>query len=195
MDNITKSPTEKFPIYFCYSTDMIAGETIVSWVLTCVNSATGADSSATIVESDSSASPFREVKVVVQAGTENDEHSLECVVLTNNGSTYQRDCLLIIHSEVTDGFTKQPDDAFLFDVDFTRRIESGDSLTSAAIVAIKESDGTTASVTSTPYVVTPKVGVPAYGGTDGETYRLGVRGTTVLGYVYEKIVRMNVQEY
>jgi hypothetical protein len=39
------------------------------------------------------------------------------------------------------------------------------------------------------------VAVPAYGGTDGETYRLGVRGTTTLGYLYEKFVRMSVQEF
>jgi hypothetical protein len=100
-----------------------------------------------------------------------------------------------IQSVVDDSFTKQPADAFLFDVDYTRRLEVGDTVASAAVSAIKESDGSGASVTSTPAVATPKVSVPAYGGTDGETYRLGIRGTTAAGYVYEKFVRMNVQEY
>jgi hypothetical protein len=116
-------------------------------------------------------------------------------VVTSNGNTYQRDLLLYVRSLVDDSFTKQPADAFLFDVDFTRRLETGDTVASAAISAIMESDGSAASVTSTPAIVTPKVSVPAYGGTDGETYRLGVRGTTAAAYVYEKFVRMSVQEF
>ncbi|TFH33344.1 MAG: hypothetical protein E4G97_00785 [Deltaproteobacteria bacterium] len=193
MDNITKSPTEKFPIYFNFSSDMIAGETISTKTLTCKNAATGVSSKATIVDNESIVNT--DVVAVVKAGTEDDEHSLQCVVVTNNGNTYQRDLLLRIQSVVDDSFTKQPDDAFLFDVDFTRRLESGDTVASAVIVAILESDGTAASITSTPAIVTPKVGIPAYGGTDGETYRLGIQGTTAAGYVYEKFVRMNVQEY
>jgi hypothetical protein len=104
--------------------------------------------------------------------------------------------MLRIQSVVDDSFTKQPDDAFLFDVDFTRRLEAGDTVSTAAIAAVKESDGSdAAALVSTPFVVTPKVSVPVLGGTDGETYRLGVRGTTALGYLYEKFVRMNVQEF
>lgn len=193
MDTLTKSPAEKFPLYFNFSMDMIAGETIATKALTCWNAATGVDSSATIVDSSAIASP--DVKVVVKAGTEDDEHLIQCIVVTSNGNTYQRDLLLRIQSVVDDSFTKQPDDAFLFDVDYTRRLESGDTVVSAVISAIKESDGSAASVTSTPAIVTPKVGVPTYGGTDGETYRLGVRGTTALGYLYEKFVRMSVQEF
>jgi len=193
MDTLTKSPAEKFPIYFNFSSDMIAGETIATKTLTCVNSATGVSTKITIVDSEVIVSP--DVKVVVKAGTEDDEHSIQCVVATSNGNTYQRDLLLRIQSVVDDSFTKQPDDAFPFDVDYTRRLEPGDTVASATISAILESDGSAASVTSTPAIVTPKVAVPAYGGTDGETYRLGVRGTTTLGYLYEKFVRMSVQEF
>jgi len=193
MDNITKSPAEKFPVYFNFSSDMIAGETIATKTLTCVNSATGVSTKTTIVDSEAIVSP--DVKVVVKAGTEDDEHSIQCVVATSNGNTYQRDLLLRIQSVVDDSFSKQPGDSFLFDVDYTRRLEPGDTVASATISAILESDGSAASVTSTPAIVTPKVAVPAYGGTDGETYRLGVRGTTTLGYLYEKFVRMSVQEF
>jgi len=192
MDNITKSPIEKFPIYFNFSNDMIPGETISTKALSCVNSATGVTSKTTIVDSEAIVSP--DVKVVIKAGTEDDEHSIQCVVVTSNGNTYQRDLLLRIQSVVDDSFTKQPDDAFLFDVDYTRRLEAGDTVASAAISAIMESDGSAASVTSTPSIVTPKVSVPVYGGVDGETYRLGIRGTTAAGDVYEKFIRMNVQE-
>jgi hypothetical protein len=193
MDTLTKSPAEKFPIYFNFQTDMVVGETIATKTLTCKSAATGVDSSATIIDSSAIVSP--DVIVIVKAGTEDDEHLIQCVVMTSNGNTYQRDLLLRIQSVVDDSFTKQPDDAFLFDVDFTRRLEAGDTVASAVVSAIKESDGSAASVTSTPMVASPKVNVPVYGGTDGETYRLGVRGTTTLGYLYEKFVRMNVQEY
>jgi hypothetical protein len=172
---------------------MIVGETISTKTLTCKNAATGVDSSATIVDSSTIVSP--DVKVVVKAGTENDEHLLQCIVSTDNGNIYQRDLLLYIHSEVTDSFTKQPGDNFLFDVDYTRRLESGDVVASAAVSAILEADGTAASVYNPASVATPKIGVPVFGGVDGETYRFGVRGTTNLGYVYEKFVRMNVQEF
>jgi len=193
MDNITKSPIEKFPIYFNFSSDMIVGETISSKTVTCWNSSTGTSSKTAIVDSETIASP--DVKVVVKAGTEDDEHSLQCVVVTSNGNTYQRDLLLYVRSLVDDSFTKQPADAFLFDVDYTRRLESGDVIASAAVSAVKESDGSAASVFNTPSVISPKIGVPVYGGTSGYTYRFGVRGTTNMGYVYEKFVRMSVQEF
>jgi len=193
MDNITKSPIEKFPIYFNFSSDMIVGETISTKTLTCVNSATGVTSKATIVDSETIASP--DVKVVVKAGTEDDEHLIQCLVTTSNGNIYQRDIVVFVKSVIDDSFTKQPGDSFLFDVDYTRRLESGDVIASAAVSAVKESDGSAASIFNTPSVISPKIGVPVYGGINGYTYRFGVRGTTNMGYIYEKFIRMNVQEF
>jgi len=209
MDTRTKSPAEKFPIYFNFSNDLAAGETVDSYVLTSINAATGEDSATDraydpgppevleivkVIDSDSLSSP--DVIVVLKDGVEDDEHRIQCVATTSAGNVYQRDLLLFIHSEVTDSFTKQPDDAFMFDVDFTRRLETGDTVASAAAVAVKESDGTdAAALVSTLMVAAPIVSVPVLDGTDGETYRLGIRGTTAAGYVYEKFVRMSVQEY
>jgi hypothetical protein len=208
LDQITKSPIEKFPVYFNFSNDLIAGETITSFVLTSINATTGESSAsdraydagppvvpAIVKVIDSSANQTPDIQVVLKDGVEDDEHQIQCVATTNNGNTYQRDLLLAIHSEVTDSFTKQPGDTSTFDVDFTRRLGGGDTVTSSSVVAIKESDGLSASVTLAPAVVSPKVGVPAYGGTDGETYRIGIRGATASGYIYEKFVRMNVQEF
>jgi hypothetical protein len=209
MDTITKSPIERFPVYFNFSTDMIAGETIENITdFTSINQATGESSfedraydpgPPEVLEIvkviDSFAIQTPEVQLVLKDGVEGDEHHIQCVVMTSNGNTYQRDLLLRIQSVVDDSFTKQPADAFLFDVDFTRRLEAGDTVASAAIAAVVESDGSGAAVAGTPAIASPKVAVPVYGGTDGETYRLGIRGTTAAGYVYEKFVRMNVQEY
>jgi hypothetical protein len=209
MDTLIKSPIEKFPIRFGFSNDLLSGETISTKTVTCVSAADGSNTKADIaysagppvipastgiVLSESIVSP--EVILVIQAGVENDEHLIQCVITTSLGNVYQRDLLLIIQTVVDDSFSKQPADAFLFDVDFTRRLETGDTVSTATCLATKESDGTdvSGSVAPTVEVITPKIGVHVAAGSDGETYLLGVRGTTVAGYVYEKNVRMNVQE-
>jgi hypothetical protein len=193
MDTLIKSPIEKFPIGFNFSNDLLSSEAISTKTVTCINSATGLTSKTTII--DSEAISEQEVRVVLKAGTEGDEHSIQCAIATSNGNVYQRDLIVYIQNVIDDSFTKQPDDSFLFDVDYTRRLESGDVVASAAVSSILESDGTAASVYNAPSVITPKIGVPVYGGVDGKTYRFGVRGTTNMGYIYEKLIRMSVQEF
>ena len=194
MDNLTKSPVEKFPIRFNFSVDFITGETITTKTVTCVSAATGVSSKTTII--DSEAIVDADVVVVLKAGTEGDEHNIQCVIFTSKGNQYQRDLLLGIQSVVTDSFNKQPSDAFSFGLDFTRRLESGDTLASVVGVGTKESDGSDVSATVIPFteVITPKAGVRVAAGEDGETYLVRVQGTSATGYVYEKILRMNVQE-
>ena len=194
MDTITKSPIEKFPVKFNFSTDFIGGETITTRTITCVSAATGVSSAATII--DSEATVDSDVVVVLKAGTEGDEHNIQCVVFTSKGNRYQRDLLLMIQTVVTDTFNKQPDDTFSFDLDFSRRLEAGDTLASVVGAATKEADGSDVSGTMIPFteIISPKVGVRVAVGLDGETYLLAIRGTSAVGYVYEKIFRMNVQE-
>ena len=194
MDTTTKSPIEKFPVKFNFSTDFIGGETITTRTITCVSAATGVSSAATII--DSEATVDSDVVVVLKAGTEGDEHNIQCVVFTSKGNRYQRDLLLMIQTVVTDTFNKQPDDTFSFSVSFSRRLESGDTLASVVGVATKESDGSDVSATVIPFteIISPKAGVRVAVGIDGETYLLAIRGTSTAGYVYEKIFRMNVQE-
>jgi hypothetical protein len=187
----------------------LAGETIVSQVLTCKNSATGDNTKDDvvydagppeilardrIVVSETIVSP--DVDVVIANGLEGEEHSIQCVATTSLGNVFDRDLLLIVQTVVTDAFSKQPLDAFLFDVDFIRRLETGDTISTGACLATKESDGTDVSATVAPSVevVSPKVGVHVAAGTDGKTYLLGVRAITAAAYVYEKNVRMSVQE-
>jgi len=194
MDSIIKSPIEKYPIEFNFSPDLITGETITTKTVTCVSAATGVSSAATII--DSEAIVDSDVVVVLKAGTEGDEHNIQCVVFTSKGNRYQRDLLLMIQTVVTDSFNKQPDDTFSFSHSFSRRLESGDTLASVVGVATKESDGSDVSGTMIPFteIISPKVGVRVAVGIDGETYLLAIRGTSTAGYVYEKIFRMNVQE-
>jgi hypothetical protein len=119
------------------------------------------------------------------------------VVTTSKGNRYQRDLLLVIQSVIDDLFNKQPDDQVTFEVDFTRRLEAGDSLATIVATAIQESDGSDDSAGVLPYteVISPKVGIRTAGGVDGETYRLSIQGTSAVGYVYEKFIRMNCQEF
>jgi hypothetical protein len=194
MDTLIKSPIERFPVHFNFSVDLLAAETVITKIITCINSATGVDSSAAIIDSEAIVSP--EVNVVIKGGTEGDEHSIQCVATTNLGNVFDRDLLLMVRTVVDDSFSKQPSDAILFDVDFSRRLETGDTVFSGAVLATKESDGTDVSATVAPLVevITPRVGVHVAAGTDGATYLLGVRATTVAGYVYEKNIRMTTQE-
>jgi hypothetical protein len=194
LDTVTKSPIERFPIYFNFSADLIPGETIITGTITCVSAATGISSKTTII--DSEATVDSDVVVVLKAGTEGDEHNIQCVVFTSKGNRYQRDLLLMIQTVVTDTFNKQPDDTFSFAHSFSRRLETGDTLASVVGVATKESDGSDVSGTMIPFteIISPKVGVRVAVGLDGETYLLAIRGTSTAGYVYEKIFRMNVQE-
>jgi len=194
LDTLIKSPIERFPIKFNFSVDLITGETITTRTITCVSAATGISSAGTII--DSEATVDSDVVVVLKAGTEGDEHNIQCVIFTSKGNRYQRDLLLMIQSVVTDSFDKQPDDTFSFDLDFSRRLESGDTLASVAVVATKESDGSDVSSTVAPFseVISPKAGIRVAVGLDGETYLVAVRGTSTAGYVYEKTFRMNVQE-
>jgi hypothetical protein len=194
MDTVIKSPAEKFPIRFNFSTDLLSSEAISTKTVTCINSSTGVTSKAIIIDSETISE--QEIRVVLKAGTEGDEHTIQCVITTSLGNTYQRDLLLMVQTVVDDSFSKQPGDAFLFDVDFTRRLETGDTVASATCLATKESDGSdvSGSVAPTVEVITPRVGIHVAAGTDGKTYLLGVRATTVATYVYEKNVRMSVQE-
>lgn len=194
METLIKSPIEKYPIRFNYSVDFIPGELITNLTLTCVNAATGVSTKTTIIDSETNSSP--EIVVVLKAGTEGDEHHIQSVITTNLGNSYQRDLLLAIQTVVSDSFGKQPSDRVLFDVDFTRRLETGDTVFSGSVLATKESDGSDVSATVIPLVevLSPRVGVHTAAGDDLETYLLGVRATTNAGYVYEKPVRMNVQE-
>jgi len=194
MDTLIKSPIEKFPVKFNFSVDFITGETITTRTITCVSAATGVSSAATII--DSEATVDSDVVVVLKAGTEGDEHNIQCVVFTSKWNRYQRDLLLAVQTVVTDSFNKQPDDTFSFDLDFSRRLEDGDSLATVVGIATKEADGSDVSGTMIPFteIISPKVGVRVAVGLDGETYLLAIRGTSAVGYVYEKIFRMNVQE-
>jgi|SRR3972149_3738073 len=195
MNNISKSPNEKHPVYFNFSSDLLPGETISSIVLTCVNEATGVTSATTIIDSSSIASP--NVKVVLKGGTEGQSHAIQCVATTSLGNTYDLDLRLVVEIDVDDSFTKQPGDSFVFGVDFTNRLADAETVATAAVSALKESDGSSVygSVVLAPSVITPMVGVPVLAGVSGYTYLIAVRGITSLGYTYEKFIRMTVQEF
>jgi len=194
MGRLTKSPIEKFPAYFNFSINMLSGETIASHAVTCVDEATGLSTSSTIV--DSSGIVGKEIVVVVKSGTEGDVHHIQCRAQTSGGSWFQQDLKLTIQAVVSSNFSKQPDDAWVEEWDFKKDLPSGDTINSGVAVATKESDGSdqTGVVTGTAQVVGTTVGIPVLAGTDGESYLIGFRATTVAGYVYENTVRMNVQE-
>lgn len=194
MKKFIKAPAEKYPIFFNYTEDLVPGESVASYVLTCVNVESGVDTSTAIIDSDSLISP--DVEVVIKAGTEGEAHHINCKATTSSGNVYDREALVVVQTDVTDDFIKQPNASFAFAVKYDRVLKNGDSLSSAAATAIKESDGSSVygSIVLAPAVVGTRIAVPVTGGVNGETYRIGVLGTTGLGYIYQKTIRMILLE-
>lgn len=189
-----KAPAEVRPYYFNFSHDLLPDEEIVSYDLTCVDVSDSTDSSATIISSDSIVG--KEVEVIVQAGTEGEMHKANCIAQTSYGSEYERELFLEIKTVVTDDFIKQPGASFTFAVKFDNRLANGESLASVAGAATRESTGASVygSIVLTMYLVGTQCLVPVTGGTNGETYLIEARGTTSLGRVHQKTIRMICKE-
>ena len=196
MNKISKSPRELFPILFNFTNDLAGGENIDHITLTCIDEADGSDSSVEIINTSSITA--KEATIVLQAGTVGDEHAIQCVAVTTRGNEYDRDAKLRILIDIDDSFNKQPADSFLFDVDYKHRlVASNETIDSAAVEALDEATGLSVygTIVLAPSILSPKIGVPVTGGVAGNTVRIGVLGTTSLGYKHEKFIRMNLVEF
>lgn len=90
---------------------------------------------------------------------------------------------------------KQPADQLDYDVDFSKWLPSGDTVTSA-IASASTIDGDTAPLVVDSVSVTDTV-VKAWisGGLDGNTYKVTVTATTAAGRVKEEEFKIRVKEY
>lgn len=195
MDIISKKSYEKFPIRFNYSNNLTTLETVASIVLTCVNTATGVDTSGTIISSSSIASP--DVMVVLMAGAVGDRHLLTCKATTNLTTVYEKEVIINIVDSTEGSFTKQPYETYIISMDFTNVLESGDTLASQNLTAIRKSDATSATTTviTSSGIDGGKLSVLVKAGTNGETYQLTGKVITILSYQYQMDVLMQVVEF
>lgn len=195
MDTISKKSYEKYPVRFNFSNDMTTLETVLSVVITCINPVTGADTSGAIISSSSISTP--DVIVTIMAGVVGDSHLLTCKATTNLSNVFEKEVIIKIVDSIEGTFTKQPQETYLISMDFTNILETGDTLASQTVTAIKKSDGSSATATvinGAGLDGTFKVSVVVKSGTSGETYLLTTKVVTASTYQYQMDVFMRTVE-
>lgn len=194
INNITKTAYEKFPIYAKFSEELSSSDSILSQTLTCVNTLTGANTKATIIDSHIISSV--QILIVIKAGTVNELHHIASKIITANGTCAECDIFLSIKDLTNGFFKKQPSEEFNIQFDFENRIGL-ESIGSKTVTATKVSDGSDATSTVIAFsevsCSTIVVGIKA--GTDGESYLISCRVVTdVNSYQMENIIRMDIIE-
>lgn len=96
-----------------------------------------------------------------------------------------------------DSFTKQDSESFPIAIDFSTNIESGDSIVTKTVVALRVSDTvdvTTGVIADTLLVSTSSVvKIVVADGDDTENYKITTVAYTTNGYIYEHDVMMLVR--
>ena len=198
MDRITKTSNERFTITFDFKNDLSSIDSLVSKSVTCVNVATGVDSSATIITSSAIANPKITV-VLAAAGTSGDVHKITCNGSTTLGITFQKEVYLDINDKMYyDTFTKQPTDLFTVGANFSSELATGETITSKAVTSVNGATGasSTSTVIDVSGISSDALSILANmkAGIDGETHIIKFIATTSASNVYEKQVSMRVKE-
>lgn len=191
---LAKTPYEKFPIYFNYGPKLQTTETLASYVLTCVNAITGVDSSADIIVSDSLTGG--KVKVVITGGVNGATHKISCLGTSDIGNDFDIDLYLIIDSDNYDYHEKQVSDEFTIRNDFSDDFESGDTISTRTVTAVKQSDlsTSTSTVIQGSSIENPYIYAGVKGGANGDYHKVSIKIVSASGYKYEKLVMLSVKE-
>lgn len=194
MDLLQKKIYEKIPVSIDFSPDLGTGETVSSFVVTCINIATGADSSSTIILSSTLATPI--VTLVVQAGTTGEKHHIQVLATTNFTSSYDKDFILEIVDTTEGTFIKQPSDAHVIANYFTNMLATGETIYTHTVTAIKKSDSSdaTSTIIYGANIDGSKILIGVRSGADGEAYQIVAKIVTSLGYQWQLDSIMMVRE-
>jgi hypothetical protein len=194
MNTLTKAPYEFFPIYLNFSAELLGGETISSFTLTCVNTRNSLNTISSIV--DSSEISGVKVKVMVKDGGIGEQHKVTAKISTDAGNIYEKDVLLLIGNDDSSEFEKQPKEQFLILNDFKNDLGVGETLWTKAVTATRiddEADFTSAIITMSVFSGT-RVIVGIQAGNDEEYYRIAIQVVTNSGNKFQKNIIMIVNE-
>lgn len=194
MNTLTKAPYEFFPIYLNFSAELLGGETISSFTLTCVNTRNSLNTISSIV--DSSEISGVKVKVMVKDGGIGEQHKVTAKISTDAGNIYEKDVLLLIGNDDSSEFEKQPKEQFLILNDFKNDLGVGETLWTKAVTATRiddEADFTSAIITMSVFSGT-RVIVGIQAGNDEEYYRIAIQVVTNGGNKFQKNIIMIVNE-
>lgn len=196
MNKITKAPYEQFPIYFNFSSELIGGETISSYTITCINTNNLSNTASTIV--DSSEISGVKVKVVVKNGSIEEQHKVTVKIGTNLGNTYEKDVLLLVIYDDVSRFNKQPKEQFLISNDFKKGETElvAETISSKAVTATRMTDEAdfTSSIITLSVISGTRVIVGIQAGNSGEFYRIAIQIVTSAGNKFQKNIIMGVYE-
>lgn len=197
MDVQQKFSYDEFPVYFNFNNFLATNETVISFTLTCVDTATGIDSTSSIIEGTPSLATPR-VTVGVKGGVDQEEHKITVTVTTSFGQVYELELYLEITDYEIDGsFVMQPNDEVLFACDFVNHpVMVSNPVTSKTVTAIRASDGTT--VTSTVILASgidgQKVIIKIGDCTVNEIYRVETKVVTTNGNKHQMNVMVECKE-
>lgn len=195
MDLIVKHSEEYFPIHANFGNDLVFGETVSSYSVSCIKRETGENTLADVVAADSLSSP--DINLNIRNGTDQDVHIITVLGTTSLGNVYKRVILVyIIDDPSQDIFDKTSEEKAVVMVDFTGELETSDTVSSALVTVTSNLDGivyTTTILVSTT-VVTPKVYFKIQAGVAGSDYTLKVKATSASGYKYVRLITMRVRD-
>lgn len=201
MDDISKLPYEKFPIYFRFSSDMVPDEEIIEadTVVTCVSLETGVDTKTKIVAGELLIG--QQIRVIIQDGVLGEVHKITTKVHTTLDNVLEKEVILYIRKDPADTdppVFKQPSEEYSIGNNFADELESGDSIVSHSTLATKQENGSdaTATVIKGDGLADTQVHlhVGVFQGNDFEYYLLEMRVVTALGYRYAKQVTLILNE-
>lgn len=194
VNTLSKYSYEKFPISFNFIRELkTTGESISTKTITCVNAGTGVSSKSTVVPSESISGA--KVVVVIDAGTNGEQHKLTVQITTSGGNSYKKHLILDITRRCDESFSKMPSSEFLIKHDFTEELEDGDTISTVTVTATKTSDDSdaTADVIETSVIEDDSIFAGIMGGSAGYDYRISIKIATTLGYKYQKDIMMEVR--
>jgi hypothetical protein len=194
MNTLTKAPYEFFPIFFNFSAELLSGETISSYTISCINTKNLLNTISTIV--DSSEISGVKIKVMVKDGGIDEQHKLTAKITTSTGNIYEKDVLLVIAYDDGSEFEKQPREQFLILNDFKNELGTGETLWTKAVTATRlddEADFTSQIITMSVFSGT-RVVVGVQSGNDEEVYRIAIQVVTNGGSKFQKNIIMIVNE-
>lgn len=199
-DKIYKLPYEIFPIYFDFSHGMVPDEVVIpeDVSVVCVNQATGADTKAQVIASQTLQG--RRIQVVIKEGVLGEIHKITGKIHTNLDNILEHEVFLYIRKNPSDidAFFKQPKEEYSIGNDFEDDLEPGEAVVSQSVLAIKKIDNSDAS----SFVIKGSgldkslvhLHVGIFNGADQEYYLLEMRLVTAMGYQYAKQVTMILKE-
>jgi hypothetical protein len=194
MDAITKNSYEYFPIHANFGIDLVSGESLTGFSISCIDSSTGLSSVSSLIVGSSLLSP--EVLMGLQGGVDQDHHIITVLGTTNLGNEYRRWIHVFIYDGPQDSFEKGSSEEFTVLVNFSNELESADTIASRTVTASSGSDGSdvTATIIVGSQISTPKVYVGVSGGTDQKYYIIVIRVVTAAGYKYSRVITMAVRD-